>query len=453
MNKTIEFFKEISLIPRESGNEEKIADYIVSFAKERDFQYVRDEFNNVIIKKYIDNSEPVILQAHLDMVCEKDKDIDFNFDTDSIELIFKNGYISAKGTTLGADNGVGVAQILNILDSNIGRSIEAIFTTNEEVSMSGAENIDLSSLKGKVMINLDGFNADTILLGSAGFTDIDIVTNYKFSEASSTNLYKLELFGLEGGHSGFDIDKNRGNSITLLGELLNTINYFKINSFSGGSKINVIPSNASSIIETNKDINKIVNKFLKDKRQLYPNLEIKVSKTNNGGNLLSEDNSKLFINSILELKHEVLNKNNRGEVTTSLNLAVVNLENNIIQVGLRSSIDKEKESTYSYLKDYSKKYNYEFKIIGYQPGFYTSEDSKLVNMMKESYYETNNSYPALESLHIAVEVGLIKDKIKDLEVVIISPNIKGAHSTNEMVEIASIEKCDRWLLNFLNNYE
>ena len=177
MSKTINYFKELSNIPRESGNESKIADYIVDFAKLRGLEYYRDNYNNVIVKKYVKGKKIIILQAHLDMVCEKDINKEFDFKKDSIEVVEENGYLKANGTTLGADNGIGVAQILNILDSHYDVSIEAIFTTNEETTMEGAEKIDLSSLKGKKMINLDGFDADTILIESASFTDIDIKMN------------------------------------------------------------------------------------------------------------------------------------------------------------------------------------------------------------------------------------------------------------------------------------
>ena len=449
---TISFFKEISKIPRGSGNEEKIADYICNFAKERNLEFIRDEYNNVIIKKYVNDKDPIILQAHLDMVLEKEKDFDFDFLNDGIELIITDEYITANKTTLGADNGIGVCQILNVLDSDIDKSIEAIFTTNEETSMIGAEKIDLSTLKGKTMINLDGFNSDTILLGSAGFTDIDINTNYSFDEKDN-NFYKLVLTGLEGGHSGFDIDKNRGNSIILLMEFLLSIPDIKIASFNGGSKINVIPTDSEVVFSTNINIDTLLEKYRNEKKVIYNNLKITKEIINDEKKCLSNSESIRFISSINNLKIGVIKKNKRNEVTTSSNLALVDLNNNLIQIGLRSSIDSEEEKEINYLKDYSKEYKYKFIIRGHQPGFTTDENSNLVKEMKEAYYRVNNKYPCLESLHIAVEVGLIKEKIKDLDVVIISPNISGAHSTNEKVEISSIYKCDDWLFEYLTNKE
>lgn len=451
-NRTIDFFKEISKIPRESGNEVMISDYIVNFCKERNLDYIKDQYNNVIVKKYFDDSEPIIFQAHLDMVCVKDEDISFDFFKDELQLIFEDDFIRANGTTLGADNGIGVAQILNILDSDVKRNIEAIFTVCEETTMEGALNIDLSSLKGKTMINLDGFDSDTILLESASFTDIDINTNYDFNEKSIGNLYKIKLSGLDGGHSGFDIDKNRGNAICLLSDLLMMFKDVRLASFQGGSRINVIPSCCEVIIETSEDVFAIVNLYKENLVSEYNNLDIEAMLVEGYRFVVSKDDTFKFLSSISSLGHGVINKNNRGEVTTSKNLALVNLDKNLMQVGLRSSLDEERKVVLDFLEKFSTDYNYECKIIGYQPGFSTSLDASLVKKMKHAYYKINNSFPAVKSLHIAVEVGIIKEKIDDLEVVIVSPFIMGAHTPFEKVSISSVEACDKWLFEFLNNF-
>lgn len=452
MSKTINFFYELSKIPRESGNENGIADYIVEFAKSRNLEYLRDKYNNVIIKKYVNDKKIIILQAHLDMVCEKNIGKEFDFNKDSIDVYEENGYLKANGTTLGADNGIGVAQILNILDSNYDVSIEAIFTTNEETTMEGAEKIDLSTLKGSKMINLDGFDADTILIESASFTDIDIKMNYTFNEKEK-ELYKITISGLEGGHSGFDINKNRGNSIKLLSELLLKFKDIKISSLIGGSKINVIPSSATSMFYTNIEIDDIVKEFEINKRKEFPKLSIKLEKINLEKECLNTIDSERLLKSIIDLKHGIFNINNRNEVTTSENLSLVNLEKNLIQVGLRSSIEEERISVLDYLNDYCKEYNYELIIRGYQPGFRTMEGCDLVKRLINSYQKIDGNIPSLKSVHIGVEVGLLKEKINDLEVAIISPKILDAHSPNERVEIESINKCDEWLNNFLINYK
>lgn len=195
--KTLDFFKEISKIPRESGNEMQISNYVCEFARIRNLDYIQDKYGNVIIKKYKGSNTPIIIQAHLDMVCEKDNII-HNFKTDPIEIYEKEGFLKAKGTTLGADNGIGVAQILNILDDELKLNIEAVFTVSEETDMHGAEKIDVSSLKGNQMLNLDGFEEKTIITESASFFDIIVNMNYKFKNEINTNLYKIKIEGMPG---------------------------------------------------------------------------------------------------------------------------------------------------------------------------------------------------------------------------------------------------------------
>lgn len=446
MDNTIKYFKEISTIPRESGNENEIANYIVEFAKKNKLEYKKDNNNNVIIKRYIDNKEPIILQAHLDMVCEKD-DIEFDFKKDPIEVIEENGYLKANHTTLGADNGIGVAQILNIFE-NTNCSIEAIFTTQEETTMDGSINIDLRDLKGKEMINLDGFSSDTILIESASFTDIDILFKNSFINENN-NFYEIKLSGLDGGHSGTEIDNNKGNSIKLLSELLSNIEDIQIASFTGGTKINVIPNSSKAIIKTNKNIKEIINTFIKNNKNNYKKLTITTNKTINTYKTLSKEDTKLFLNSLNNITHGVINKNKRG-VTTSSNLAQVDLEKGIIRIGLRSSNSKEREKAIKELDKICNNYKYQLNITGYQPGFNTNENTNLIKELIDSYKDINNTSPKIESIHVSVEAGIIKEKIPNLEVAIISPNIIGAHTTSEKVEIDSIFKCNKWLLNYLN---
>ena len=192
-NTTIKYFKEIAKIPRESGHEEKIAKYL--FAELRNLEYEKDEYNNVLIKKNNCNKTPLILQVHTDMVCEKEQNKCFDFEEDSIEVMEKNGYLHANGTTLGADNGIGIAQILTILDSNIETNIEAIFTVSEETSMLGSINFDTSKLNGKMLLNLDGFEENTILIESAGFYDIILKMHNKFKniQDNNFNVYEINL--------------------------------------------------------------------------------------------------------------------------------------------------------------------------------------------------------------------------------------------------------------------
>lgn len=454
-DKTIKFFKEISKIPRESGNEKKISDYICNFARSRNLEYLQDKYNNVIIKKYVKNSSPIILQAHLDMVCEKEENLKFNFENDAIEVYEENGLLRAKGTTLGADNGIGVAQILNILDSDLNISIEAIFTVSEETTMIGAENIDVSSLKGREMINLDGFESDTIITESASFFDIVLETNFKFKKSNSEKVYTINLTGMLGGHSGFEINNNRGNSSIELARLLKELGNVKLIDFVSGTKFNVIPSSGKCTFSSDmefEEINKITNKFQKQKQQEYNNLEFKITLEEpyiEEFTCTSIEDSKKFLNAVTSFRHGVFFMDK--QVTTSQNLGIVNLKENVFKIGVRSSRKNEEKIILDYLKTFSVENNFTFNIISSQPGFETKEDSALIKKLVRAYEKIENKTPDLKSVHITVESGFFENKLPGLQVAIISPKILGAHTINEMVDIESVKKCDMWLLETLLN--
>ena len=451
--KTINFFKELSLIPRESGNEKQISDYICNFAKARNLEYIQDKYNNVIIKKYVKNSNPIILQAHLDMVCEKEENLEFNFENDSLNIYEENGFLKAKGTTLGADNGIGVAQILNILDSDLNISIEAIFTVAEETTMIGAENIDVSSLKGKEMINLDGFESDTIITESASFFDIVLKTNFKFQKSNLKKIYTINLTGMLGGHSGFEINNNRGNSSIELASLIKRFENVQLIEFVSGTKFNVIPSSGkctfSSDIEIEK-INNIINKFQEQKQEEYNNPEFKITLEEHSieeFTCISIEDSKKFLNAVTSFRHGVFFIDR--QVTTSQNLGIVNLRENVFKIGVRSSRKNEEKIILDYLKAFSAENNFTFYIIGSQPGFETKENSPLISKLVKAYNKIEHKNPILKSVHITVEAGFFENKLPGLQVAIISPKIFGAHTVNEMVDIESVNKCDMWLLETL----
>lgn len=442
---TIDFFKEICNIPRESGNEEAIANYLCDFAKKRNLYYKKDKYNNVLIKKQTKNCQPLILQAHTDMVCEKEQNYQFDFKKNSIECIIENGYIRANKTTLGADNGIGIAQILNILNSGLKVNIEAVFTSSEETTMIGAMNFDKSLLKGKSLLSLDGFEEKTIINESACFYDLIAHKENEFN-IKYDNYYILTVNGLLGGHSGFDINKNHGNAIILLAQMLKSLNNFNIIDFYGGTKFNVIPSEACCKFHSNlplSEIKKLLNNFNNLYNSKYTIEEIKKSELG-----LNNDESLKFINFICEIPNGVINLN-KSIPTTSSNLGVVNLKNNEIKIGFRSSRKIEEKNFLSKLKDYLNNYGYELIIQGYQPGFETKNSKLIETLLKTSPYENTIVAP----VHITVELGFFKEKIDNLDVAIISPNIKNAHSVNECVEIESILKTDKWLEDFIKSYQ
>ena len=448
---TIDFFYEIAKIPRESGNEAQIAEYLCDFAKSRNLFYRRDEYNNVIIKKKNTEKEPIILQAHTDMICEKEEGIEFDFSKDPINVYEENGILRARGTTLGADNGIGIAQILNILNNDdIKCNVEAVFTATEETTMIGAEKIDVSILESKKMINLDGFEENTIIKESTCFYDIILNTNYDFNEVSKGNIYEISLKGLKGGHSGFDIGKIRGNSAIEMANILNDIEDCRIIDFVAGSKFNVIPSKAKTIIistESEENVEKLVQDYVISRKDVFSGIEASVKLLElDSYCALNEEESKRFINNILRFSHGVFRRNSKEEIITSINLGAVNLIEQVFKVGMRSSRKREEKECLEYIKNYSEEVGFEFVVLGSQPGFETKSSSEFLKTIKEAYKKIGNEEELkVKSVHITVEAGFFRDKMEGLEIAIISPKIENAHTPEECVEIESIRRCDEWI--------
>lgn len=446
MNNTIRFFKDIASIPRESGNEEQIAKYLINFAKSRGLFYYEDKYHNVLIKKENNNLPCLILQAHLDMVCVSSIP-NFDFKKRKIELKEKDGYLMANNTTLGADNGIGVAQILNILDSNIPCNIEAVFTVCEETTMIGAMNFDTSLLKGKYLLNLDGFEENNILTESAAYYDISFdKDNKSITNSLKKNCYKIYLTGLDGGHSGYDVNKGRGNAILLMAEFLKLLNC-DICSFKSGTKNNVFPSSAVSIICTDvENPNNIILEFKRKYRFEYPNLKINYEYVNKRRKCWAD--SSLLLEFLTQFPSKVLYYNSENMPTTSLNLGVINDYH--LEIGLRSSRVDEAKHTLKYLENLANKYNHIFKTDGYQPGFFSKSNCKLIELLKNTCpYSTS---PTISLSHITVEVGFFQEKMPDLQVAIISPKILNAHSIKECVLLNSVEMLDIWLKKFIEDF-
>lgn len=443
MSKTIEFFKSIAKIPRESGNEARIAQFLCSFAKDRNLEYEIDEFNNVLIKKKTCDADVLILQCHTDMVCVSSTNYDFA--NKGISVLERDGYLMADGTTLGADNGIGVAQILNILDMDIPCNIEAVFTSSEETTMQGAENFDVSKLSGKYLLNLDGFDENTIIRESASYYDLVMDKEQKTTKSKYENTYKVSLNGLLGGHSGYDLDKKRGNAIILLAEFLSSINA-EIIHISGGNKNNVFPTCAKAIVNASDDIKIKKDDFINKYKEQYPTLNIDVTKSDTCDNVFSDSNKLLEFLSNFPSKCLYYNSNN--EPITSINLGCI--DDYHLEIGMRSSQKEKSEKALDSLREYANKYDFALTTTGYQPGFYSNSNSKLIKELIDTcpYSPKANA----KSLHITVEAGFFQEKIPELEIAIISPNIKDAHSTNERVSIASINMTDVWLENFIRSF-
>ena len=386
--KLITFFKELTNVPRNSKKEEKIAEFLCDFAKERNLWYRKDNFNNVLIKRKAsigyENRKVIMFQAHTDMVCEKTKDSTHNFDTDPIEIIDEGDILRAKDTTLGADDGIGVAYLLLLLDDKDIKlpAIECLFTTQEEIGMNGARAFDYSDINASYLLNLDGEEENTAIVGCAGGVSITYSKAVKL-EKCKDKAYKLEISGLYGGHSGVDIDKGRANSNLLVALLLDQISDIKIVSFNGGSKDNAIANRSEIVFLSNLNVKSIIDKNLSGVtfKNEDKNVEINVSILDDTEyNYISNDESLKFLSLIRDLRQNVIeySKDIEGLVETSGNIGIVNIKNGKISIveSLRSSVDAKRNLVKEYNNNLASSLEYEIKEEGEYPGWKYNKNSK-----------------------------------------------------------------------------
>lgn len=435
--KVLEYFTQISQIPHETYNEKQLADYVCSFAKQHNFEYFKDNYNNVLINKIVDSSKPItVLQAHLDMVCVKEADYDFDFSLNPLKLKIKNNYLFAHKTSLGADNGIGVAIILTMLETSP-YNIQALFTTDEECTMTGALNFDYSLLKSKDIISLDGFSDKKMILGCASICDSNIKLNSNYVLLNKIQKgYKLTVSGLKGGHSGADIDKNYGNAVKVFAKLLTCFDAVNFDSFEVGDQFNFIPNYGVSTFSGELNKEKFDN-ACQSLKNSYKGIKIKLQKAD----LIKEygvDFSQKLLEFISKIQTGVITKNGK-KIVLSQNLASVSLDNDLIKLSGRSHCDKTENDNINYNKNLCTSFGFGFEIFDKQPGFETSKKCSLAQNILKASKSLKYSLTQITK-HISTEGCIFKLKMKDANIVVVSPTIKGAHSTKEKVYLPSIQK-------------
>lgn len=478
--KVFHYFSEISKIPRASKKEKEISDWLVKFAKERKLKVIQDEHYNVIIKKkategYEDFS-PLILQGHMDMVWEKNKDTEFNFSTQGIELVIDGDFLKANGTTLGADNGIAVAYALAILDSDDIKhpALEVVITTDEEDGMSGVVNLDFDEFDGKTLINLDTEEYGEVYVSSAGGTRTE--TKFIFETKKIGNGYtpiSIEVKGLSGGHSGAEIHKNLGNSIKILSEVLYHLSKryeMSLVHIDGGGKVNAIPREAvaeiavkldgDSIDELKKLSGLAFENILKDFKvsDKSPILAIEKIEEKNLG--ISLGDTLNIINFLHEVPNGVLemSKHIEGLVETSINIGFISTEivdGNVkirIKSLARSMANDPLNKLVEEVTDLTRKHDANIKIAASNPSWEYKEDSKIRELIEKSFKEITGNKPVIKAIHAGLECGVFTQNIKDADVVSIGPNIYGAHTPEERMDIKSVGETWEWLLKILENY-
>ena len=451
-NRFLELFYKISEIPRESGKEEKFADFLEMFAKDNNLQYDRDENNNVLIKKSgnKENNQPLILQAHMDMVCIKKENSNHNFEIDPIEVIRTGDILSAKDTSLGADQGVGLAVMLLILESKSLRhpDLECLFTTEEETTFNGVANFDYSKLNGKKLINLDHCKDHSIIIGC----DADICNQYilegKLIE-SNLPCYKIKISNVKGGNSGLEMERSKKSAIMKVAQIIQNLQSQEdvlICEILGGKSEGSIATSCECILKTKmKDIeSKIIKNFLEDE------IHIQIDKVQNDLSFSLED-SKKIINEILNLKQGVIT--NKDDKITSGNVGKIETIKNKVRIRaiLRSLEEKElqKQNSESFFR--SRENNFSVEQIYQDSAWLPNLNSELKRDYENIYYQVNGQYPDLGIAHGGLECSCISNKTKELDMISIGSNIEEFHTVNEKTYISSCEKMLKTLLAYLES--
>lgn len=474
-HKVFEYFEEICSIPHGSSNTKKISDYLVTFAMEHDLRYIKDQSNNVIIFKDgtpgYEASAPVMLQGHMDMVCEKDKDCNIDFERDGLELVLKDGIISANGTTLGGDDGIAVAYALAILDSSDipHPPLEAVFTVDEEIGMLGAAAIDCSPLKSKIMLNLDSEDEGYLLVSCAGGVTAASHIPVSFIPAADKTLISINISGLLGGHSGVEIDKNRANANILFGRILYTLNKklsFNLVSIEGGLKDNAIVKTAVAVIAVNESDIQTVKDCVSHMEDLFkheyvvsdPDIKVAAEITDSSSEAAANDmmdniSTNRVIAALVNMPYGIqgMSSNIEGLVESSLNLGILKTTDTevVLSYCVRSSIASRKQEMLDKITSLTKLLSGYVTLTGDYPAWEYRQDSPLRDLMKDIFTEQYGRKPVIQALHAGVECGLFAGKIPDLDCVSFGPDMKDIHTTNESMDVESVKRTWEYTLEIL----
>ena len=470
--KLFNFFEDICAIPHGSGNEKALSDFLVEFAKKRNLEVYQDSSLNVVIKKPAyagyENAPVVMLQGHIDMVCEKLAGIDHDFEKDGLDLIVENGILRANGTTLGADNGVAVALMMTVLDDNTIKhpALECVFTTEEEIGLNGANTLDKSILNAKIMINMDSEEEGVGTVSCAGGMRYSMLKNAQ-REQNIGYILTIAIRGLLGGHSGMDIDKERINAIKLMSRVLKSVTKqfnSKLISFAGGTKDNAIPrecdakllfadkAEADNAIKALKVISDELNTEI---HPTEPNFILNFELSNDIQTVNTICDAKSFINAIYLAPNDVRCKNpNQGNfVVTSLNLGIADTECEPMRIVFapRSSINSLQEDTVQLLDTLADTFGFKTEIAGRYPGWAFAEVSPIREAFCNSYKKLFNKEMKIEAIHAGLECGLFCNAMPELDAIAVGPTLCDVHTPDEHIILDSLERFYILLTDVLEN--
>lgn len=468
--KVFEFFEEICGIPHGSGNTKAISDYCVAFAKERNLVYYQDEKNNVIILKPgtegYENAEPVIIQGHMDMVCEKEADCDIDFEKEGLRLYVDGDFLRAKGTTLGGDDGISIAYAFAILDSDnlCHPPLEVVITVDEEIGMLGAESIDLSMLKGKRLLNIDSDEEGIFLTSCAGGLRADCEIPVSYISAVGVG-YELKVHGLLGGHSGTEIHKERANAIIVSGRVLKALQEevgICIETYYGGLMDNAIPREviATLVIEQEKEsqLQKTIEKWndilKKEYQSSDKDITLTLTKKEQGEYQVLDNRSLLKILLFLRnIPHGIQNMSTDipGLVETSLNPGVLKLKEESFSLGfsVRSSVTSRKYDVTDKLCFLTEFLGGDVSITGDYPAWEYKPDSAMRDLICETYRDLFGKEPEIQAIHAGLECGILSGKIEGLDCISFGPANFDIHTPQERLSISSTERVWKLIVEFL----
>ncbi len=461
-------FAALNSVPRPSKKEEKVIRFIKEFGEQLGLPTTVDEAGNVIITKPatpgMENRQPIVMQSHLDMVCQKNNDVEFDFDTQGIQMFVDGDWVKAKGTTLGADNGLGVATIMSILESqDISHpDLEALFTIDEETGMTGALALKPEQLKGEILLNLDTEEDDEIDIGCAGGVDVTASATFNLTDSKAETV-KIEIKGLQGGHSGMDIHKGFGNSNKLVGRFLflGLENQIELISIDGGSLRNAIPREAVAVFSVEnsaeflKNAEQLKAEILEEFASIEKDLMVNIEKTESSEKAISTDDSKKVIFAINAANNGVfrMSPDVEGLVEASNNVARVELKNGAIKILnlTRSSVESTKWEVANQLKSAFESNSLTTEFGGSYPGWKPKPDAEIIQVMTDLYENNFGDKPMVVACHAGLECGIIGANYPKMEMVSFGPTIKGAHSPDERANIASVQKFWTYTQEVLKN--
>lgn len=467
--KVYKYFEEICGIPHGSYNTKAISDYLVEFAKNKNLRYIQDNSNNVIIfkdgTKGYEASLPVMIQGHMDMVCEKENDCDIDFEKEGLRLKCDGKIITAEGTTLGGDDGIAVAYALAILASDDipHPPLEVVITVDEEVGMLGAAALDASVLKSKMMLNIDSEEEGVLLVSCAGGMTSECNIPVEYEDVDGKSGYEITVSGLLGGHSGVEIDKNRANSNKIMGRILYALSKelsLNIVSVNGGLKDNAIPRETQAIVAFDKnDYAKANNLIVTMERTLkneylYTDADIKLNiKDVDISNVMTKVSTDKVItglycypNGIMRMSSDI-----EGLVQSSLNLGVLNTDKDkvIFRFSVRSSVETEKVDIGAQLKCLTENLVGQYFESGSYPAWEYKQDSRLRNLMKETYMYMFSEEPEIQAIHAGLECGLFAGKLPGLDCISYGPRIDDIHTPAETLYVDSVKRMWEYTLEVL----